>query len=79
MATKKTKVITKRDNLKLNAKDIGVRALKTFVQTFIASLGVVFGATNLEDQKAAFVVVLASSGASALSVVQNALLAVRDK
>lgn len=75
----KKKVISKRDKLKLNAKDIGVRAVKTFVQTLIASAGIVITATSLEDQKVALVSVLASATAAALSVVQNALLAVLDR
>ncbi len=75
----KKKVISKRDKLKLKAKDIGVRAVKTFVQTLIASAGIVIAATSLEDQKVALVSVLASATAAALSVVQNALLAVLDR
>lgn len=73
------KILSKRDKLKLNAKDIGVRALKTFVQTLIASAGIVVAATSLEEQKVALVSVLASATAAALSVIQNALLAVVDK
>lgn len=75
----KKKIISKRDKLKLNAKDIGARALKTFLQTLLASAGTVFAATSLEGQKAALVVALASAGAAGLSVIQNALLAVSDK
>lgn len=77
--TAKKKPITRKDKLKVNAKDIGVRALKTFTQSLIASIGVVVAATSLEAQKVALVSVLASAFASALSVTQNALLAVLDK
>jgi|JI102314A2RNA_FD_contig_71_421701_length_972_multi_1_in_0_out_0_2 hypothetical protein len=73
----KKKVISKRDKLKLNAKDIGVRAVKTFVQTLIASAGIVITATSLEDQKVALVSVLASATAAALSVIQNSILAIK--
>jgi len=73
----KKKVISKRDKLKLNAKDIGVRAVKTFVQTLIASAGIVITATSLEEQKVALVSVLASATAAALSVIQNSILAIK--
>ena len=73
------KVISKTDKLKLNAKDIGVRAGKTFLQTLIGSIGVVVTATSLEDQKVALVSILVSAAAAALSVIQNSVLAVRDK
>ena len=75
----KKKNITKRDKLKLNAKDIGVRAAKTFLQTFLASAGTILTLTSKEEQQAALIALVASSGASALSIVQNALLAVADK
>lgn len=75
----KKKIISKRDKLKLNAKDIGVRAAKTFLQTFLASAGTVLALTSKEEQQAALIALVASSGASAISVVQNALLAVSDK
>lgn len=75
----KKKNISKADKLKLNAKDIGVRALKTFVQTLIGSLAVVAVATSWEAQKVALIGALASSVAASLSVIQNALLAVVDK
>lgn len=77
MATTK-KAITKKDKLKLNAKDIGIRAAKTFLQTAIASIGIVLTATSLEDTKIAAVSVLTSSAAAAISVIQNAILAIRD-
>lgn len=73
----KKKVISKRDKLKLKAKDIGVRAVKTFVQTLIASAGIVITATSLEEQKVALVSVLASATAAALSVIQNSILAIK--
>ena len=75
----KKKIITKKDKLKLNAKDIGVRALKTFIQTLLASAGTVVVATDFETQKQALLVAVVSAGAAAISVVQNALLAVVDK
>ena len=75
----KAKVITKKDKLKLNAKDIGVRALKTFIQTLLASAGTVVVATDFETQKQALLVAVVSAGAAAISVVQNALLVVVDK
>ena len=79
MKVAKKKNISKTDKLKLNAKDIGVRALKTFVQTLIGSLAVVAVATSWESQKVALIGALASSVAAGLSVIQNALLAVVDK
>ena len=75
----KKKSITKKDKLKLNAKDIGVRALKTFIQTLLASAGTVIVATDFETQKQALLVAVVSAGAAAISVVQNALSAVVDK
>ena len=75
----KKKIITKKDKLKLNAKDIGVRALKTFIQTLLASAGTVIVATDFETQKQALLVAVVSAGAAAISVVQNALSAVVDK
>ena len=75
----KKKIITKKDKLKLNAKDIGVRALKTFIQTLLASAGTVVVATDFETQKQALLVAVVSAGAAAISVVQNALLVVVDK
>ena len=75
----KKKIITKKDKLKLNAKDIGVRALKTFLQTLLASAGTVVVATDFETQKQALLVAVVSAGAAAISVVQNALLVVVDK
>ena len=75
----KKKSITKKDKLKLNAKDIGVRAFKTFIQTLLASAGTVIVATDFETQKQALLVAVVSAGAAAISVVQNALSAVVDK
>ena len=75
----KKKNISKTDKLKLNAKDIGVRAAKTFLQTFLASAGTILTLTSKEEQQAALIALVASSGAAALSVIQNGLLAVADK
>ena len=73
------KIISKREKLKLNAKDIFARAAKTFIQTFLASIGTVLALTSVQEQKSALIALTASSGAAALSVIQNSLLAVRDK
>lgn len=73
------KIISKRQKLRLNAKDIAVRAAKTFLQTFLASAGTILTLTSKEEQQAALIALVASSGASALSIVQNGLLAIADK
>lgn len=71
------KVLSKKQKLKGAARDIVIRAAKTFLQTLIASAGIVITATSLEDQKVAIVSVLASASAAALSVIQNSILAIK--
>ena len=49
------KIISKRQKLRLNAKDIAVRAAKTFLQTFLASAGTILTLTSKEEQQAALI------------------------
>lgn len=72
------KVITKKDKLQLNVKDIGVRAAKTFVQAFIGSGAILASATTFDELKVALVAVAGSALSAAVSVVWNSVLAVKD-
>lgn len=80
MATKKTtKIITKRDKLKLNYKDISVRALKTFAQAFVGGGAILASATDLATLKSALVAVAGSAISATVSAVWNSILVVRDR
>lgn len=64
-------IIEKLKNL--NWSDIGVRALKTFIQAFISSFTIdaLFGVTTLDGFKAVLVSVLIAATASAISATWN--------
>lgn len=57
----------------LDWKDIGVRALKTFIQAFISSFAIdsFFGVTTLDGFKAVLVSILIAATASAISATWN--------
>ena len=61
---------------KINWKDVGVRALKTFLQTFIASLTVdgVFGITDAKGLQRFALTTGLSALAAAISAVWNVIL-----
>ena len=57
----------------LNWSDIGVRALKTFIQAFISSFTIdaVFGVTTFDGLKAVLISILIAATASAISATWN--------
>lgn len=63
-------------NKKINWKDPLVRAGKTFVQTFISTLGIdsLMGVTNFAMFKKALFAVVISAGASGICAVWNLIL-----
>lgn len=76
---KAKKPLTKKDKLKLSAKDIGARALKTFVQAFIGGSAVLAAATSEDELRVALISLVGSAASAAISVVWNSVLVVRDK
>ena len=61
---------------KINWKDVGIRALKTFIQTFLASLTVdgIFGITDAKGLTRFALTTGLSALAAAISAVWNVLL-----
>lgn len=57
----------------LNWKDIGIRALKTFIQAFVSSFTIdaVFGVTTFDGLKSVLISVLIAATASAISATWN--------
>jgi hypothetical protein len=57
----------------LNWKDIGVRALKTFIQAFVSSFTIdaVFGVTTFDGLKSVLISILIAATASAISATWN--------
>lgn len=53
---------------------IFVRALKTFIQAFLASLGVALAATNLPNTTAAYRALIVGAIAAGISAAMNAIL-----
>lgn len=72
------KIITRREKLRLSASDIAVRAIKTFIQTFVGAGAVLASASNLEELRVAVIAVAGSALSAAVSVVWNSILVVRD-
>lgn len=75
---KKIKELTAKDKLLLNAKDIGARALKTFVQAFVGSGAILASATSYDELRVAVIAVTGSALSATVSVVWNSILAIKD-